>query len=72
MSNERLKIGDEAWVLCWLPGTQGMTWCKVWIAQSWKGRFEVEFADRSGRSVFPVGDVYTQPDLGLSGQVQSV
>lgn len=64
------KLGAVVYVLCWLPGTQGMTWCKVTIVHDTGELYIVDFADGSGTSAFPCEEVYDQPDLRLSKQVQ--
>lgn len=64
------KLGNVVYVLCWVPGTQGMTWCRTTIVQEWGNRFALEFEDGSGVGVFPKDEVYDQPDLKVCKQVQ--
>lgn len=66
------KLGSTVYVLCWVPGTQGMTWCPVTVVQEYTAQYGVEFHDGSGTGYFPKDEVYDQPDLKLSKQVQKL
>lgn len=65
------EIGDEVWVLVYMPGTDGKIWCKATILQDWSGhRMLISFADGSGEGVFFKEDLRRFPDLTLSAKVQ--
>lgn len=64
------NVGDTVYVLCWLYGYHGDVWCKATIKEERKGRYLLEMADGTGTAIFPKDEVYGQPDLRLSKQVQ--
>lgn len=71
MADNRLNTISH--VLVWIPGTTGFTWCRVLVIHEFEdGKYAVEFKDGSGIGYFPKDEVYSEPDLGMSEQVQGI
>ncbi len=65
------KIGTDAYVLAYLPNSEGPQWCPVKIIGERPYLYILEFLDGCGTSIFPRDEVFDQPDLKMCSKVQS-